>query len=137
MMFSLFLEKGGITLTILDAIGRVNQSKPNTYSDVDKILWLSTAEWNIKRDIVDTHEGANLVKFDGFNENTPTNTELIAPAPYDELYVRFLEAQIDYANGEIGKYNNAIAMYNEAMHSFRNWYNKEHLPLQKNKMKYF
>lgn len=136
-MFSLFLEKGGINLTILEAIGRVNKSKPNTYLQLDKILWLSTAEWNIKRDIIDTHEGANLVKFDGFNEDTPTDTELIAPAPYDELYIRFLEAQIDYANGEIGKYNNSMAMYNEAMHSFRNYYNKIHTPLQKNNMKFF
>ena len=137
MLFSLFLEKGGINLTILEAIGRVNKSKPNTYLQLDKILWLSTAEWNVKRDIIDTHEGANLVNFNGFNEETPTNTELIAPAPYDELYIRFLEAQIDYSNGEIGKYNNSMAMYNEAMQSFRNYYNRLHMPLQKNNMKFF
>jgi hypothetical protein len=136
-LFSLFWEKGVYHLTILEAIGRVNNSKPNSYSQTDKILWLSTAEWNIKKEIIDTHEGANLFKFDGFNENTPTDTELIAPAPYDEVYIRFLEAQIDYANGEIGKYNNAMSLYNEAMHSFRNYYNGIHLPLQKNKMKFF
>lgn len=124
-------------MTILEAIGRVDTSKPNTYSQEDKIRWLSTAEWNIKRDIVDTHEGFEEVEYNGYTVETTLDTQLIATAPYDELYVRFLEAQIDYANNEIGKYNNSMAMYNEAMLSFRNYYNRMHLPLQDNSMKYF
>lgn len=124
-------------MTILEAIGRVDTSKPNTYSQEDKIKWLSTSEWNIKRDIVDTHEGFEEVEFNGFTDKTPLDTQLIAPAPYDELYVRFLEAQIDYANNDIGKYNNSMAMYNEAMLSFRNYYNRTHLPLQNNSITYF
>lgn len=124
-------------MTILEVLAKVNKLKPNGFEQTEKIDWLSTCEWNIKRDIIDTHEGSEEVAFTGFNETTPTDTVLIAPAPYDELYVRWLEAQIDYANGEIGKYNNSMALYNEAVSSFRNYYNRVHKPLQKNSMKYF
>ena len=89
------------------------------------------------RDIIETHEDADKVKFNGYDSNTSLDTELIAPAPYDEMYIRWLEAQIDYANGEIGKYNNAMSTYNSIVTNFRNYYNREHLPLQKHKIDYF
>ena len=124
-------------MTILEVLAKVNKLKPNGFEQAEMIDWLSTCEWNIKRDIIDTHEGSDAVVFTGYNEETPTDTVLIAPAPYDEVYVRWLEAQIDYANGDIGKYNNGIGLYNEAMLSFRNYYNRVHKPLQKNSMKFF
>lgn len=124
-------------MTILEALGKVNRLTPNTYEQSEKLSWLSTCEWNIKRDIVDTHEGAEEVAFTGYDESTPHETVLIAPAPHDEIYIRWLEAQIHYANGDIGRYNNAMALYNEEVQTFRNRYNQLHKPLQKNKIKYF
>ena len=61
---------------------------------------------------------------------------LTAPAPYDEVYLRWLEAQIDYANGEIERYNNSITAFNHAYSAFERYYNRTHLPIRK-KMKYF
>lgn len=124
-------------MTISEALAKVNQLKPNVFGQVEKIGWLSTCEWNIKREIIDTHEGYETVDYTGYDENTPPDTRMIASAPYDELYIRWLEAQIDYANGEIGKYNNSMSLYNEAVSSFRNYYNRVHKPLQKNSMKFF
>lgn len=124
-------------MTIAEVIARVDNVKPNTYEQLTKIKWLSQLEWSIKREIVDVHEGSSEVEFNGFDENTPLETRLIAPEPYDEIYIRWLEAQIDYANGEIGRYNNSMAMFNTAMESFRSFYYRTHLPLQNNKIKYF
>ena len=76
------------------------------------------------------------IYFAGYDPDTDLNAELIAPAPYDDLYLRWLEAQIDYANGEYGKYNNAITMYNSAYAEFANHYNRHHMP-NGNKLKYF
>lgn len=55
--------------------------------------------------------------------------ELFAESPYDEVYLRWLEAQIDYANGEIERYNNSIAAFNHAYSAFERFYNRTHLPL--------
>ena len=111
---SAFFKKGGIRMTIIEAINQVDALKINTYSQADKIEWLSRVDGMIKKLIIDTHEGGDEVEFIGYNSETNLDTELLVPHPYDELYIRWLEAQIDYANAEYGKYNNSITTYNAA-----------------------
>ena len=118
-------------MTIIEAINRTDAVKPNSYSQAEKIYWLSVLDGTIKTEIIDTHEGAENVTFDGYNEMTPITTPLLVPHPYDEVYIRWLEAQIDYANGEYGKYNNSITMYNVALSAFQRFYHREHLPKSK------
>ncbi len=119
-------------MTILDAISHIDVVKPNSYTQNEKIAWLSQLDWNIKKEIIDTHSGGDAyAEFSGYDGDVDTNTELIVPAPYDEVYIRYLEMQIDYANNEYGKYNNSMAMYNTAYTAFERYYNREHLPLSK------
>ena len=59
-----------------------------------------------------------------------------APQAVDEPILRWLEAQIDYTNGEYEKYNNSIEMFNTAWTEYQNYYNRNHMPLGK-KMNYF
>ena len=123
-------------MTIIEAITRVDALKHNTYTQTDKIQWLSRMDWMVKRHIIDTHEGADKVNFVGYDNNTDLQTELLVPAPYDEVYLRWMEAQIDYHNGEYGKYNNAVDMFTTSYEAFQNYYNRTHMPIGKN-MKYF
>ena len=118
-------------MTIIEAINKIDTQKSNTFSQEDKVDWLNRLDRIIKTQIIDTHEGAADVTFTGYDDNTDLHTVLLAPAPYDEVYLRWLEAQIDYANGEIGKYNVAITMYNTAFEAFEAYYNRTHMPLQK------
>lgn len=116
-------------MTIIEAINLLDSLKQNTYSQIDKIRWLSRLDAMVKKQIIDTHEGADEVSFTGYDENTDCSTELLVPAPYDEVYLRWLEAQIDYANGEYGKYNNSITMFNTAFEAYGNYYNRSHMPM--------
>lgn len=115
-------------MTVIGAINHIDALKPNTYSQTEKVRWLSTLDGLVKAEIIDTHEGG--VEFNGYDENSLTQ-ELLIPHPYDDVYVKWLEAQIDYANGEYGKYNNSITMYNSAYTSFANHYNRTHMPKSK------
>lgn len=115
-------------MTIIEAINRADSVKPNAYSQQEKVRWLSTLDGTVKNEIIDTHEGAEEIIFSGYNDETPLNTELLIPAPYDDVYIRYLEMQIDYANGEYGKYNNSAAAYNTAFSAFEKYYNREHMP---------
>lgn len=123
-------------MTIIEAINRIDAVNPNNYSQPEKVLWLSTLDGVIKKEIIDTHEGAEAVTFTGYNAETPLDTELIVPAPYDEVYLFWLQSKIDYWNAEMGKYNNSIAMYNTAYSTFEKAYNREHKPISK-KLKFF
>ena len=123
-------------MKIIEAISKIDDLKHNTYSQNDKIGWLSRLDSMVKRLIIDTHEGGEGVIFNGYTSETNPETEMLIPAPFDEAYLRWLEAQIDYANGEIGKYNNSIEMYNTAWQAYQNYYNRTHMPKGK-KMKFF
>lgn len=122
-------------MKIREAIDMIDDLKHNTYSEAVKIQWLSRLDSMIKRLIIDTHEGGGDTEFSGYS-STDIETELLVPAPFDEVYLRWLEAQIDYANGEYDKYNNAILMYQTAYDAYANYYNRNHMPLGK-KLKYF
>lgn len=123
-------------MTIIEAINRIDAINPNNYTQPEKVAWLSTLDGVIKKEIIDTHEGAEAVAFSGYTEETPLDTELLVPAPYDEVYLFWLQSKIDYWNGELGKYNNSISMYNTAYSNFEKAYNREHKPIT-TKFKYF
>lgn len=123
-------------MTILEAISRIDGLKHNTYTNEEKVAWLSRLDSMVKRLIIDTHEDGESVCFYGYNKDSFPETVLLVPEPFDEMYIRWLEAQIDYANGEYGKYNNSIAMYQASWDGYRNWYNSQHLPKGSN-FKYF
>lgn len=122
-------------MTIQEAIAQIDILKPNGYSDGDKIRWLSTLDGIVKTEIIDTHTGGGG-KFEGYNEDVDPATVLLVPAPYSDVYLRYLEAQIDYANGEYAKYNNTVAAYNSAYSAFERYYNRTHMPLG-NKFTFF
>lgn len=113
-------------MTIAEAISGIDALKANTYTDHDKIVWLSELDGMIHREIITTHEGAEA--FAPYDDDTPTDTVLLAEYPYDTVYMPWLEAKIDYYNGEYGKYNNSNAMFSAAYSAYRNWYNRTHNP---------
>lgn len=123
-------------MKIIEAINKIDALKQNAFTQEDKIAWLSTLDGTIKSEIIDTHKGADKYTFNGYDVNTPLETELIVPAPYDDIYIKWLEAQIDYHNGEIGKYSNSMTMYNSAYTTFERFYNRNNMPLSKS-FKYF
>lgn len=123
-------------MTIMDALYRIDELKPNSYSQPEKIKWLSSLDGVIKSEIIDTHEGGEDMTFSGYGEDASLTTVLLVPAPYDDIYLKWLEAQIDYNNGEYGKYNNSLVAYNDAYDLYQRHYNRTHMP-KGQKFKYF
>lgn len=123
-------------MTIMEALYRIDEVKPNSYSQAEKIKWLSSLDGMIKSEIIDTHEGGEGVVFNGYGEDEDLTKKLLVDAPYDDIYLRWLETQIDYANGEYGKYNNSIAMYNATFSAYEKFYNRTHMP-KGTKFKFF
>lgn len=118
-------------MTLMGAINHIDAIKPNAYTQIEKIKWLSTVDGLVKVQIIDTHEGGDKVNFDGYDADTNLATEMLVPAPFDEIYIKWLEAQIDYATGEFGKYNNSMTMFNSAFNNYVKYYNRTHMPIAK------
>ncbi len=124
-------------MTIIEAINRIDTLKPNTYSQETKVYWLSKLDGIIFDKIIKTHEGAEMEKFNGYTADSPMDTILIVSAPYDDIYIKWLESQIDYANREYDKYNNSIVAYNDAYAEYERHYNRTHMPKGKKSFKFF
>lgn len=130
-------------MTVIEAINKVDSLKPNTYSEPEKIGWLSSADLIIKHRVLDSHElndGETAITDDDLDyasADAGREKDLILPMPYDEAYIHYLSAQIDYWNHEIPKYNNSMAMFNSVLNAFANEWNRTHMPKGVHKFKYF
>ena len=118
-------------MTISDVISKVDTLKPNTYTTEDKVGWLSNLDSRVKSQIIDAHENNNAISFYGYDSTCDLETDLLVPAPYDEMYLRWLEAMIDYHNSEDERYNNAIMLFNNAYEGYKKYYTRTHMPLSR------
>lgn len=116
-------------MTIQEAVALVDRLKPNQYDHEQKVKWLSKLDGIIFREVLSTHQGSPVDNFTGYDDAFP-DAQLLVPFPYDEdIYNYFLQMQIDKENGEMGKYNQSAALYNNAYQCFCDWYNRTYLPL--------
>ena len=69
-------------MTRMEAINRIDAVKPNVYGQEEKLRWLSVLDGIVKKEIIDTHEGAQTVA-----PETGTEAELLAPYPYNDMYI--------------------------------------------------
>ena len=116
-------------MTIQEAIARVDAVKPNRYKQAQKIAWLGNLEGQIYNELVLTHENPAHIQRVEFHENMDMEHALIAPHPYDEVYLLYLQSQIDLNNMEIAKYNNSKTLYNNAYQTLVDFWNRTHMPL--------
>lgn len=119
-------------MTLDQALHTADEMKPNQVERARKIAWLSTLDRRIYRDVMCTHEKDEHVPdtFTGYGQDTDPDTELLAKAPYDEIYRFYLEMQIDLANQEYDQYNNSAVLYANAWGQFARAYHREHKPLE-------
>lgn len=128
-----FFQKELKKMKIVEAITQVDALKPNTYTQEDKIGWLSTLDTKIKTQIIDAHEGGENIAFSGYDSSTDLETQMLVSAPFDGMYLRWLEAMIDYHNSDDSRYNNAIILFNNDYESFKRFYTRTHMPISKGK----
>lgn len=123
-------------MTISEAVARVDALKPNSFSYAQKLAWLSALDGAVMAEVVAAYEGETAAWGGEYTLSTPPETTLLIPPPYDEAYLRYMEAQMDYANGEYERFNNSNTMYTAAFTAYANHYNRTHMP-RGEKKKYY
>ncbi len=118
-------------MTLKDAIVKFDTEYFNTIPDEIKIDWLSTLDSVIHQQIISTHQNPSPVSFDGYSEETPEDTLLLVPEPFSDIYIRFLAMKKDLYLNDLSRYNNDLVMYSTAFIEYKNFYNKNNMPLKK------
>ena len=114
-------------MTILEAINWIDEHKPNTYSQEDKIKWLNDLDHNVYNTICQ-YESEYEPYWQRYTPQTDPNQEMLIGDPYDSIYVHWLESRIDYYNGEYAKFNNTNAVFQADLREWEKYWNRNHLP---------
>ena len=112
-------------MTIEEAITALDAAKPNTFPESVKVRWLSELDARLYETVLKNYLGAPE-SFAGYQAATDRLTQLLAPQPYDRMYLFWMEAQIDYWLGETTRYNNAIATFTAEEQAFIDFWHRTH-----------
>lgn len=115
-------------MTIKEAIAQIDELCPNQYTRSQKLHWLSDIDRMVAADVLSKYEyeNASAGKWYDESELPDDSIQLIVPSPYDEMYLYYLQAQIDYWNRETAKYNNSIIRFNESFALFAKYWRNTH-----------
>jgi len=113
-------------MTAQEAITRADALKPNAVPEAEKLRWLASLEGQIKNEIVDTHEGWDVPLPAG--EKISPDDALFVPPPYEEVYVFWIMAKIDFTNGEFESFGNSKALFNSTFSAYAEHVNRTMTP---------
>ena len=111
---------------IKDIIARVDADKFNEYSDETKLRLVAVLDGKIAVDVLLLHPSET----GQFNYTYPEGLEMepLVHFPHDDLYEKWLVAQIDLMNREYEDYQNHMEQFNAAYENFVNWLLTYHTP---------
>lgn len=105
----------------------ISQAVLLTGAAVDQSImcrWLSELDGKLSLTLYKTDAIINY-QMPGEDEESPA---LLAPYPWDGMYIHYLEAMCYYTTGDFGRYQNSMAMYNQGEKAFREWCIRMHYP---------
>lgn len=109
-------------MTVRELLDYVDDVKPNAFTEGQKLLWLNELEARIQRDVFLSGECIQ------YRLPEDKSCEPLLVPPHDAVYRHWLEAMIDYANGEYSKYQNTMQMFNAQWNSFVAWFAETYRP---------
>lgn len=114
--------------TFREIMERVDEVRPNAFSERQKLRWLAALEGRVAADVflMDVAQIRELEpKFPEGLEREP-----LVSFPHDDIYDTWLIAKIDEANREYTEYQNSMEYHNEHYSSFVKWFARTYRPAQ-------
>lgn len=105
-------------MTVSQVIQAVDEVKPNAFSNEEKTRWLNEVEGMVQTEVL-LFASEEVITY---SYEQDKDAELLVQPPHDKLYPAYLEACVDYANGEYEKYQNTMQMFNAFFGEFIRWF---------------
>ena len=124
-------------MTVAGMIEQIDLERPNSVEDSVKRDWLRKCEANLLDAVI-------LLRTPLEGEKTPEewqeyldtfsfDSEMILKEPYDDLYIHYIDQRMALNNNDTKRYNVASRLHDNMFLAFQQKYNREHLPIQKDK----
>lgn len=105
--------------TLKEIIERVENEKPDAFDSPTKANWLTELEGKIALDcFLMSPKEAQTVRYSWPKDE---NKVLLVRFPNEDIYALYLEAMIDFHNGEPDRYQNTMERFNQAFLGFKQW----------------
>ena len=114
MVCLIYKEKTQMTINKL--LNKIRDEKPNSFGNERLIAFINEIEVEVADQLRMTPDDVPV-----YTTSTDGDTELLATAPYDRLYVSYVKAMIDYANEEYDSYANNQAQHVQDFRDFVDW----------------
>ena len=106
-------------MLLLTAIDQAYKTRPNA---IHKDILIDQLMRGLEGDVAEMF-GVDPPEYT-YNASEPEDMELLLPAPYDDVYLWYLCAQIDLMNEETQLYQHDSAVYNAAWERAQSWYRR-------------
>lgn len=112
-------------MKIAEAINKARILRDTEIPNSTLIGWLSAHDGIVWEEVLSRYEHPPEMPAYGTDTN-PDTTELMIPAPWDEMYPHYLAMQIDLAHHDTDRYNNEADAYAAIRRAWANDYNRTH-----------
>lgn len=117
-------------MTVKELLEEVDRKHPNNVDTAYKWGRITQAEQLLLDECLKTHEisvaeqkkAAEIAAL----HMVDADYEPLAQPPYHDLYVHYVAAQIAAINADTDAYANEATMYNNALLTYKNWFNRTH-----------
>lgn len=113
---------------IRDIIQLVDEMKPNAFTEQVKLAWIAELDGKVGANVMLMSIG-DLRQMD-YGYPAALDYETLVEFPHDSMYQHWLEAKIDYANGEYNKYQNSMEQFNAHYGDYVRWFARNYEPAQ-------
>lgn len=128
--FPLHLFKGiNMKRTISEIIKEADALCPNKFDNKIKIAWLSRLDMIVTDEIIRKHENGRTFMFEGYNETTSGEKELLIPEPYTDVYIHWLHSKMYLFEHDYERYNSATSAFYASYQNYAAHYNRENKPV--------
>ncbi len=111
-------------MTVSECVAMADKMRPNDLTAADKYRFVSEAEAKVQKEIM-LLRSPECVKYQAPSD---AGIELLAPAPWDMLYVHYTVLMIDFTLEDYDKYNNDLAAFNEVYTAYMAHFAEKYRP---------
>lgn len=117
-------------MEVRDILAEVDLKYPNDVDTAHKWGWITQMDKLLLDEVLKTHELKVCEEKKAAEIESMTTArsdyEPLAQPPYQDVYIHYLAMQMAMINADTDAYNNESALYNNALLTYKNMFNRTH-----------